>query len=226
MAQQPTDIKKNGFVHHDGPQCQDKYVSPIWGYQYIEVRKLKDAVENIFSDPKIKIRLYVEQAEAGCKTKNTKLTLDESAAIYLYTMQTPVHNELNNALRTEDPSVLEKWLPYLKLLITAFNKLPSLEKTTVYRAVEAGISFDLENKPVQRWWSINSCSKRLEVIQPYLNESGTFFAIETVYGKDISPYSAMRDEEEVILMPGTRVQLQCSPLEIQGKPYTVSLKEW
>ena len=152
--------------------------------------------------------------------------MDESAAIYLYTMQTPVHNKLNKALRTENPSEINKWLPYLKLLITALNKLPSLPKTTVWRGVEGDISFNFEDNPVQRWWSVNSCSKSLNVIGRYLNESGTFFAIETVYGKDISQYSAMRDEEEVILMPGTRVRLQCSPLEIQGKPYTVSLKEW
>jgi len=226
MAQQQTEaIKKNGFVHNNGPQCQDTNVSPIWGYQHMPLMKLDEAMkEIIFMNPDIK--KHIDQATIGCKKVNTKLTLDESAAIYLYTMQTPVHIKLNDALRSENRNELEKWFPYLKLLITALNKLPSLGNITVYRGVEGDISFDLENKPIQRWWSINSCSKNLSVIESYLGESGTFFIIETSYGKNISEYSAMSDEEEIILMPGTRVRLQCDPLAIQNMPYTFSLREW
>ena len=226
MEQQTTYVKKNGFVHDDGPQCQDENISPIWGYQYTSVQNLEEAMkEIIFWNPDIKPE-YINQANENCKKNDSKLTLDESAAIYLYTMATPVHNKLNNVLRTGSPNELKKWFPYLKLLITALNRLPSLTKLTVYRGVKDGISLDLENKPVQRWWSVNSCSKSLKVIEMYLNEIGTFCVIETAYGKDISQYSAIPDEEEVILMPGACVRRHCASLTIQNRPYTVSLKEW
>ena len=227
MAQQQTgDIDKNRFIHYNGPQCQDTNVSPIWGYQRMSVMKLEEAMRDIISMNR-KMDEYVNQAKANCKKNDAKLTDDESAAIYLYTMQTSVHIKLNDALRTENRNELEKWFPYLRLLITALNKLPSLPTTTVYRGVADDISFNFdEDKSVQRWWSINSCSTDLKVIEHFLGGSGTFFIIETSYGKNISEYSAKRDEKEIILMPGTRVRLQCAPLEIQNRPYTFSLREW
>ena len=220
-----TNTKKNGFIHPDGLQYKDESTSPIWGYQYISVQILEEAMkEIIFFDHSIE--KYVKQAKASCKRNDPKLTDDESAAIRLYTMQTPVHNKLNDVLRTENSNELKKWFPYLKLFITALNKLPSLGNITVYRGIEGSIPFDLENKRVQRWWSINSCSTDLKVIETYLNDSGTFCIIETAYGKDISQYSAYPDEKEVILMPGARLRLQCDPLKIDQRPYTVSLREW
>jgi len=227
MAQQQTgDIDESRFIHYNGPQCQDTNVSPIWGYQHMPVMKLEEAMrEIIFTNHDIK--KDIDQATIDCKKVNTKLTLDESAAIRLYTMTPSVYKQLNAALRTENRNELEKWFPYLRLLITALNKLPSLPTTTVYRGVADDISFNFdEDKSVQRWWSINSCSTDLKVIEHFLGGSGTFFIIETSYGKNISEYSAKRDEKEIILMPGTRVRLQCAPLEIQNRPYTFSLREW
>ena len=228
MAQQQTgDIDKNRFIHYNGPQCQDTNVSPIWGYQHMPVMKLEEAMRDIISMNR-KMDEYVNQAKANCKKNDAKLTDDESAAIRLYTMTPSVYKQLNAALRAENRNELEKWFPYLRLLITALNKLPSLPTTTVYRGVAGDISFnfDDEDKPVQRWWSINSCSTDLKVIEHFLGGSGTFFIIETSYGKNISEYSAKRDENEILLMPGTRVRLQCAPLAIQNMPYTFSLREW
>ena len=47
-----------------------------------------------------------KKAKEHCR-KNTILTSDESAAVYLYTMDRPFYLALNQALRAENPQALE-----------------------------------------------------------------------------------------------------------------------
>lgn len=215
--------KKNGFIHNDTSQHGNSNCSPIYGYRDLSVTTLEDAVKSVtLYVPGVEA--YADQAKERCK-KNTELTLHESAAIYLYTMQTPFHCKLNNTLRAENRDELKPWFAFLKLFLSALGKLPYLS-TTVWRGVANSINFNFVDNNVQTWWSVNSCSKDLKVIQMYLDGMGTVFAIETIYGKDIARYSAYPDEQEVILMPGTRVHLKCDRLEIKDHPFIISLKEW
>jgi len=50
----------------------------------------------------------------------------------------------------------------------------------------------------------------------FLGNGGTVFSIETIHGKDISLFTACSDEQEIILMPGTRVRRKAIPLEYKG----------
>jgi hypothetical protein len=56
------------------------------------------------------------------------LTMDESAAITLYTSQS-IFRHLNRALRTKDLTTIQPWFAYLKIFHTAIQKLPSINKT-------------------------------------------------------------------------------------------------
>ena len=218
-----TTEKKNGFLLTYIPNNTTDNHSRIFGYQGISITTLEEAVKDLaVYVPAIKV--YAIQAKKDC-TKNTELTDDKSAAIYLYTMQTSFHSKLNDVLRTEDREKIKPWFAYLKLFITALHKLPSLA-ITVYRGVASDIQFNFKNNPVQTWWTVNSCSKDLKVIEFYLDGMGTVFAIETIHGKDIAKYSSKSDEQEVILMPGTRLALKCDPLEIKDRPFLVAFKEW
>ena len=62
-------------------------------------------------------------------------------------------------------------------------------------------------------------------VQAYLGESGTLFNIETVHGKDISMFSAVPDEQEVILMPSTRVRAKFEPLNFIDRLFVIHLEE-
>jgi hypothetical protein len=212
--------KKSGFILSS--KTKDENLSPIFGYQDLSVTALEEAVKNIVAYiPELED--YVDNAKQSCR-KNTELTLDESAAIYLYTMATPFHSKLNDRLRAENRDELVPWFAFLKLFINALAKLPSLA-ITVWRGVASNISFNFASDPVQTWWTVNSCSKDLKVIEFYLDGMGTVFAIDAIHAKDIAKYSAIPDEKEVILMPGTRLHRKCDPFEIQDRPYIVSFKE-
>jgi hypothetical protein len=212
--------KKNGFILSS--KTTDENHSPIFGYQDLSVTKLDEAVKSIVVDVP-GVEGYAHKAKQNC-TKNTKLTLDESAAIYLYTMQTPFHSKLNDRLRAENRDELVPWFAFLKLFIDALGKLPSLA-ITVWRGVTSNIHFNSAEDSVQTWWTVNSCSKDLKVIECYLGGMGTVFAIEAIHGKDIAKYSAIPGDQEVVLMPGTRLHRNGDPLEIQDRPYIVSFKE-
>jgi hypothetical protein len=65
----------------------------------------------------------------------------------------------------------------------------------------------------------------LNIVQPFLGESGTLFAIDVVHGKDISAFSAIPDEQEVVLMPGTRVRRRYESLNFIDRLFVLHLEE-
>ena len=68
------------------------------------------------------------------------LTIDESAAIRLYTIewQKPhrsLYSMLNETLKTADRKALQPYFKYFKLFLTALVKLPSVPPQTIWRGV-------------------------------------------------------------------------------------------
>ncbi|CAF4704340.1 unnamed protein product, partial [Rotaria sp. Silwood2] len=108
--------KDNRFVNDHVLELHMINRTPISGYEDAPVMPLEEAVERV-------AQFYygvvndADRAKDKCR-KNTALTLNESAAIYLYTMTTPFYSALNRALRSENPQAIYPWFPFLKLLIT------------------------------------------------------------------------------------------------------------
>jgi hypothetical protein len=80
-----------------------------------------------------------QEALNSCQNPKDKLTRDQSAALFLYSMQWPTGKHsfyvlFNRALRHEDRTKLAPYYGYFKLFISALNKLPSEEKQ-VWRGV-------------------------------------------------------------------------------------------
>ena len=68
------------------------------------------------------------------------LTVDEMAAIYLYTLEHPKLYELLNAkLRSGNMRSSKPFLPYARLLTSALHKLPDVKSTTAYRGINADL---------------------------------------------------------------------------------------
>jgi hypothetical protein len=211
------------FISNILPKLEDANSSPIFGYDDSPILTLKEAVEKII--PLVPdVMCYVATAKQECNIDSCLLTRDESAAIYLYTMPKPFFSSLNTALRSENRQALKPWFNFLKLLITALKKLPST-KGTVWRGVKYDASLDFANNDVYTWWAVKSCSKEISCVQPFLGESGTLFAIEAINGKDISMFSAIPGEHEVILMPGTRVRARGQSLNFICRLFVIHLDE-
>ena len=72
---------------------------------------------------------------------------------------------------------------------------------------------------------MNSCSKTVEVVESFIGDKGTLFAIEAVNGKDVSVFSANPDEEEVILMPGSHLRCKSGALTLSDRFFVLHLEE-
>jgi hypothetical protein len=216
-------MANNRFGYNTLPRLQEVKHNPIFDVADLLVLTLEEAVEKLI--PLIPmVTDYVATAKKKYNRHSSLLTRDESAAIYFYSMPTPVFSHLHTALQAENRHTLNPWLDFLKLLLTAFEKLPST-KAIVWRGVNYDATLTFVDNNVYTWWTITSCSMSVSVVQPFLGESGTLFAIETINGKDISAFSAIPDEQEVILMPGTYVRVRSQSLNFGDRLFIVHLEE-
>jgi hypothetical protein len=211
------------FVNNTLSELEKANHSPIFGYEDSPMLTLEEAVEKII--PLVShVMDYVATAKKKYNRHSDLLTRDESAAIYLYSMSTPFFSCLNETLRAENRHALKPWFAFLKLFITALEKLPST-KNIVWRGVSGDVGSIFADNNVHIWWSVNSCSLDPSIIQSYLDDNGTLFAIHTIHGKDISAFSAISDEREVLLMPGTRLRAKCESLSFNDHLFILHFEE-
>jgi hypothetical protein len=211
------------FVNNTLSELQEANRSPIFGYEDSPILTLEEAVEKII--PLVSRFLdYVATAKQHCNRRSDLLTRDESAAVYLYSMPTPFFSRLNDALRIENRHALKPWFAFLKLFITALEKLPSTRKT-VWRGVSGDVGSIFADGDVHIWWNVNSCSMDLKVVEQHLGETGTVFAIDTIDAKDISAFSTFPQEQEIVLMPGTHVRAKCQSINFASRFFLVHLEE-
>jgi hypothetical protein len=205
---------------------------PIQGYEKKPLVSLEEAVEPIVSVvPDVKRMAYV--AKTRCKKiPANDLSLDESASLMLYSMEWEPHEEclyvvLNATLRSENRKKLIPWFLFLKLVLTAFARLPSSHRF-VYRGIRRDVSKDYPKGETIIWWGFSSCTSTLDVLEndQFLGSTGTrtFITIECTSGKDIRKYSSIPDEDEILLPPGRQFQV-VSCLKQSGGLYMIQLKE-
>jgi hypothetical protein len=150
------------------------------------------------------------------------LTIDESAAIRLYTMEwegshRSLYSMLNHTLKKGTREELHPYYKYLKLFLTALVKLPCVKPLTVWRGVTKNLSAEFPPGTPVTWWSFSSCTTSLTVLESntYLGNTGerTLFSVEAINGRIIRNHSFFVTEEEILLLPGTHmiVQSQFSP---------------
>lgn len=143
------------------------------------------------------------------------LTPNESAAIVLYTIEWEPNNRslyyvLNDKLRLENRNGLVSWFSYLKLLLTALFKLPSV-RGTVWRGVKEDLSSAYKLGDTVTWWGFSSCTASLSTLMnfQYMGATGacTLFVIQCLNGKAIKRHSYFAQEDEVLLLPCTHLQV-------------------
>jgi tetratricopeptide (TPR) repeat protein len=145
------------------------------------------------------------------------LTVDEKAAIHLYTMEPrisafKVYAELNRALRHKSRKHVAPWLRYLKLLFSALLKLPRVSRTQIlWRGVSGDHSHLYRDRVGQivRWWGLTSLTPSLDAITPFFGPGPrTVFVVTGGGGFDISGLSSFPGEDEVLLPPGCRLRVE------------------
>jgi hypothetical protein len=192
---------------------------------------LEEAVEplsSIVSD--IKRKAFV--AKQSFKQLNDGLTADESASIRLYTMGWPpqekcLYFSLNKCLRDKQRENLKPWFLFLKLFLTALEKLPTLT-CVVFRGVKMNLVDRYPPGSTCIWWGFSSCTTNVEALQleKFLGQTGdrTLFVIECQSGKNIRQHSYYECENEILLPPGRQL-LVVGCLNLGNGLHLVQLKE-
>ncbi|CAF3543742.1 unnamed protein product [Rotaria sp. Silwood1] len=197
----------------DDPKIQ----YPIIGYAQEPVLPLADAcVPLTFIIPDI--FKYVAMAlESTPDNPPDGLTRDESASIHLYTMEwsdarASLYSHLNRTLKQGDRKDLQPWYKYLKLFLTALVKIPCSTAQVVWRGVRKNTTNEFPKGAQITWWAFSSTTKSLAVLESdlYLGTTGerTLFSIEVLNGRNISDHSHFHGEEEILLLPGTCMEVQ------------------
>ncbi|CAF3511707.1 unnamed protein product [Rotaria sp. Silwood1] len=158
----------------------------------------------------------------------TNLTQDEAVAIHLYTIKskksdTSLSIQLNRALRSGVSKQTDPWSSYIKLFLSALCKLTPFEGK-IYRGCQGNISDQYQQDCT--WLGFSSCTTSKDVLKKFLGGSSerTIFEIECNNGISISNYSDCPDENEVLLMPGTRLILK-NKLEPENGVYVIQMQE-
>lgn len=203
----------------DGFREPCEMLSPIEGFGRVHVETLAEAIKTLLQIvPRIKT--YFNVIQDSVTTVSDGLTWDESASIALYTMEWSPFREsvyylLNTNLRDKNRAALKPWFPYLKLLITALQRLPHSDKRMeIYRGVHFETSNDQNRYKIGEeiiWWGFSSCSADRVIAQKdqFVGENGlrTLLIIDCFKGIDIKNHSHYKREKEVLLLPATTVKV-------------------
>jgi hypothetical protein len=186
-----------------------------------------------------KLPVYVSSVKKKVsQMTETKLSVDEKAAIFLYTMEFPslpdlktncsIYYLMNSFLRNQDRAALKPFLKYLKLLLSALCKLPPV-KGKVCRGVKADIAADMKSKEKSEitWNSFSSTTLNSKTLDNpmFLGTTGSraMFFIDCKTGRNISALSACQSEEEILLLPSTSFIVE--HVIVQGEFTVVNLTE-
>ena len=155
----------------------------------------------------------ISRAKTNCYYSNPHgLTRDESAAIYLYSMQgdpNSVHEHLERAWKTNDRSQMKPWFRYLRLLKSGLNKLPDA-KGEVWKgtAYDPNLANTLQSNSLPFYTCMGSCSTSMNEVRHDLHgKSGSRMILagyKSVDGKDASGYTANKSNTGMI-WPGAKV---------------------
>mmetsp|Transcript_150539 Transcript_150539/g.274006 ORF Transcript_150539/g.274006 Transcript_150539/m.274006 type:complete len:441 (+) Transcript_150539:71-1393(+) len=135
------------------------------------------------------------------------MTLDEVAAINLYTQETVLYHIMNRLLGAKNGDLIPPFLPYIKLLLTALYKLPA-----VTAHVDRGVAICVDDLDEQygkgdlvTWWRFSSTTRTIGTLEDFLDRGadGTIFTVDILTGVDIKSFSSNDEEDEVLLLPGT-----------------------
>ncbi|CAF1348000.1 unnamed protein product [Adineta steineri] len=211
-------------------ELENKRLPACFSYVTWQLLSLEDAMKEL-QDVLIETNRFVEEAKKHCLYPNEhNLTKDESAAIYMYTMEMShapcIYRILNESLRLEDRTKMLPWFGYLKLLDSATSKLPNFIGI-VWRGIAEDVTMRFKTGGKITWWSINSCSTSIDVISSLLTEpsSSTLLCIKCLNGKSISSYRCNPIEDEVILMPGAKFIVVADTLSFNDGLNIIHLEE-
>jgi hypothetical protein len=155
---------------------------------------------------------FLTRPPPGAPPGGEPLNREEIIGLHMYTMDSPFSRILNARLRSENQDLLKPYLRLLKILIGALYKLPR-HRGLLYRGVKEDLREDYARVgQLTPWWAFSSTTRDQAVLanETFAGYTGerTCFHIKACAAFDISRYSAYRGEGELLLAPGTVLEVR------------------
>lgn len=206
-------------------------LAPIDGYDKMQLVSIEVAIVPLTTlVPNVKNDVKEAKKILSQRTLPKGLTIDQAAAIMLYTMEAngddkSFYKVLNRILRSKNRKELPSWYLYLKLVLTGLSQLQSTRRF-IFRGLRSNVHQDYPKDKIVTWWGFSSCAMKIDVLKVFLGPSGprTMFTIDSNSGKDISSLSQFPDENEVLLLPETQFKVIGS-LDNGNELHTIQLVE-
>ncbi|CAF4902486.1 unnamed protein product, partial [Rotaria sp. Silwood1] len=186
------DSRNNRLIAVAGVTGIHDTLDPVIGYAAEPLLSLHEACVPL-SDILFNLSFYIELALSETSQEPPDgLTVDESAAIRLYTIEwekphRSLYSMLNYTLKTAPREELRPYFKYMKLFLTGLVKLPCVPPLTVWR----GVAKDLSSE-----------------FPPGSEGERTLFSVEAINGRTVQAHSHFVTEDEILLLPGTRMEVQ------------------
>ena len=155
----------------------------------------------------------VNESLTKCQNPKDGLSQQQSAALYLYSLQWPkgetsFYDMFNEVLRSEHRTRIIPFNDYYKLYKSALDRLPPID-AHVYRGINGDISEEYKKGTIHIWYGASSCTDEINVTEAFLNPRAkrTLFNIHCRNGKSIVNHSHFPTEKEVILSPRTYIRV-------------------
>jgi len=185
---------------------------------------IEKAMGDYWTNPTIeKAKHIVENKLQGIDFTTDNLTKDEAIALLYYTMDGPLHLQVQSSVYTclsqilvsrgEVTQKIDNWKHYIYLLLQGAFKLP-LYNRKVFRGIKCSLSDIYQVNNLVIWITVSSTSEIIDVATKFSSlNSGTMMHIFADEGRQLSKYSFFPEEKEVLILPNTefRVAERCIP---------------
>ena len=175
-----------------------------------KVPMLSEIVEDC---EKILEKTVLKRVIASQMIKTQGLTRDEVLAMVIYSYdvrplggaeEENLYLQFNNALR-ERGKDFTAWYGFLYYLKSALKKLPEFKGTVFRGSNNPKTAAPYSQSTLVTWSAFSSASFDRQVALNFAGSTGTIFNIKIVSGKDISPFSAIQGEAEILLPPNAEL---------------------
>jgi hypothetical protein len=145
-------------------------------------------------------------------TPDDTLDAEEVASAHFYSRQTPFYSSMNKALHSRTRSEAKKFFPYLRLMLGGLFKCP-LEYSTLKRGIRDPtdqLHRQVRGQAPFYWWGFTSTSEQLGETDQFLGQNESMLFVIAGAGVNIQRFSAFPDEKEILLLPGSLLNVESS----------------
>jgi len=192
---------------------EDKSLTPIGGVMEMALLSLKAAASSVVPAGEITRCTNkggdLAKTQAGSPAK--KMSADLYGAVLMYTGNC-LYSQLNKALRDENRKAVKKYFKYLRVLMEAFEFLPS-QNGKLWRGISVDLFDQYKVGSTITWWSVSSTTSDEQVARNFCGGCGgkcTLITIEATSAMDIAALSFYSNEKESLLAPGTQLKVKSS----------------